>query len=131
MDELEKRADDWIVGKYRNSQAVPEADKIIRELLVDRSCLKIQVVDRGESFTLAKAEEIKTRRRNIELIANVENCIAANDAKLEKIQRIENRIDQAIKRIEETLARDGGPAWHEAKKLLKGDLDLILDGLKS
>lgn len=39
-------------------------------------------------------------------------------------------IKQAIERLEDIDARDGGPMWHKAKVILSGDIGTVLHGLK-
>lgn len=69
-DELNERAYKWIVGRYSNPAAIPEADKIIQELLLERECLRVQVIDRGNSFeklagridkAIKRVEEVQAR----------------------------------------------------------------------
>lgn len=40
-------------------------------------------------------------------------------------------IQLALDRIDRVQKRDGGPLWHTAKDILKGDLDLIAEGLRN
>ena len=61
MKELRKRINKWIEDSGDDTEELQSAAKIMRDSLLEMSCLKVQVNDRGNSYKTKVEENEKLR----------------------------------------------------------------------